>query len=131
MLVRPPATTLKLRGQLQRMIYNGVRIPLGWHAKDLEVDVNYTLRRQRSIRKSRLCNMSNSMTKVRLSKRMCFKQRLALAGCSSTYRFGHALLQVSMSKFNSCCTATATALGCNGPGESTKTALVLTGGIGR
>ena len=122
------ATTRKFRRQLQRVLYNGVRIPLAWHAKDLGVDVNYTRRRQKSIWKLRFHKMKNSMMKVRQSKLpMCFKQRLAFAGCSSKCNFGQALLQVSKSEFKSWRSATAKALGCNGPGENAKIALALTG----
>ena len=58
---------------------------------------------------------------------MCFKQRLAYAGCSSKCNFGQALLQVSKSEFKSWRAATAKVLGCNGPGENAKIALALTG----
>ena len=122
------ATAPEFRKRLQHVSCDGVRVPLMWRAKDLGVDVNYTLRRQKTVWRSRFHKMKTSMTKVRVSKLPArFKQRLALGGCSSASTFGQSWVQVSKSDFKSWRAAAAKVLGFNGPGENSKIAFSLSG----
>ena len=124
------ATSSKLRKQLRQVAYRGVPIPLVWHAKDLGVDVNYTLRRQKTVWRSRFHKMRNSMSKVRVSKLPVHcKKRLAISGGSSSCTFGGPLLHVSASEFKTWRAAIAKALGFNRPGENAKIALALAGDV--
>ena len=83
------ATSSKLRKQLRKVVYRGVSIPLVWHAKDLGVDVNYALRRQKTVWRSRFHKMRNSMSKVRISKLPVHcKKHLAINGGSSICTLG-------------------------------------------